>query len=272
MNRTAIVNRARRLAAALALACVPAMAAAQGSGIERPDASVLQHGDLVWPKNPKSIVPYDSSAASTSDAQKRQWEAERNAFVARVRDPKSGAGKDMLQLATNMEALTYTEFQVRYLAGVSPLDIVKYGGGDDLLYVGHVGIIEVAPDGKRFVIEAVWGSVKAVQRVAYEDWLKQRADSWVWVGRIRDLNAQAGAAFVAQAKSYIGKPYDFWNFDLADESGFYCSKLVWLSLVRAAKVAVDDNPDPGRMFWLSPKQVWNSVRMMRINVPREYAY
>lgn len=270
MTRLPFMHLAVLLAAVLLLASPTSRA--QAGGTERPDASMLQHGDLVWPRNPRSIVPYDSSSASTADAQKRQWEAERNAFVARVRDPARNATKQMLQLATNLEALSYHEFQSQYLANVTPVDISRYGGGEDLFYVGHVGIVEVAADGKRFVIEAVWGDVKMVQRIAYEEWLRKRDGAWVWVGRIGKLTAEQRNAFVTYARTQVGKPYDFWNFDLDDDTSFYCSKLAWQALARAAKLYADDREDPRRSFWFSPKQLWNSTHVLRINAPRDYAY
>ena len=77
----------------------------------------------------------------------------------------------------------------------------------------------------------------------------------------------------------LGKPYEFFNFDLNDDSGFYCSKLAWMSVWRAtsraaqrAPVAVDDNPNPRRSFfdWFSPKQLVNARRVTLLHKPGDY--
>jgi uncharacterized protein YycO len=79
---------------------------------------------------------------------------------------------------------------------------------------------------------------------------------------------------VKAAQAQIGKPYDFFNFDLNDDSGFYCSKLVWQCLWRTAKVAADDNPDPqrGKWFppWFSPKALIGAKRVAVLHKPGEY--
>jgi cell wall-associated NlpC family hydrolase len=244
---------------------------AQQTAIERPDASALQNGDLIWPKNPKAIVPYDSGLETRREAVQKQWESERDTFVAQVRrDPASTS--QARQLATDLEALSYADFTLRYLADAQKSDIEKYGGIDDILSVGHVGIVEVTADGQRFVIEAVWGAIKKVQRVPYADWLKGRADSWFWVGRLRDVSDATKQKFVEQSKLYLERPYNFWNFNLSDDSSFYCSKLVWLSYARSVGTSIDGRP-PDRNFWFSPKQLWNLTnRIVRVNVPRDYSY
>lgn len=249
----------------------PHLVNAQQAAIERPAASMLQNGDLIWPKNPKAIVPYDSSLETKREAVQKQWETERDAFVAQVRkDPAPTPA--MLQLATNLEALSYSEFSLRYLADTQKSDIEKYGGIDDILSVGHVGIVEVAGDGQRFVIEAVWGDSKKVQRVSYADWLSGRADSWIWVGRLNGVSDATKQKFVEQAKSYLGRPYNFWNFDLSDDSSFYCSKLIWLSYAKSVGISIDGSAAQ-RAFWFSPKQLWKRTdSIVRVNVPRDYSY
>lgn len=267
----------RRLLSAVALLGIMLSVAfpvnAQRAAVERPDAAMLQNGDLIWPRNPKAIVPYDSGHETAREAVQKQWEVERDVFVARVRqDPASS--QEARQLATNLEALSYGDFALQYLANVQKSDIEKYGGIDDILSVGHVGIVEVAADGRRYVIEAVWGAIKKVQRVGYEEWLKGRADAWVWVGRLTRLPDATKQKVVEQAKSYLDRPYNFWNFDLGDDSSFYCSKLVWLSYFRAVGEPIDRKP-ARRDFWFSPKQLWNlhsSGAVTQINVPREYSY
>lgn len=246
-------------------------AAGQSSSSEVPDAGQLAHGDLVWPKRPSAIVPYDSSTASAADQLKKQWLQERDAFIRAVRENQRSP-KELRQLATNFEAMTYEEFYLRYNADVLPSEILKYGAFDDLFSVGHVGIVDVASDGEKFVLEAVWGGVKKVQRVSYAQWIKDRSGSWVWLGRLKYQSADDLQKFVAQARTYLSRPYDFWNFDLADDSSFYCSKLVWLSLAKALDVYLDNDRNSKRSFWYSPKQAWNSPFVVRVNQPRNFTY
>lgn len=239
--------------------------------VERPDAATLLNGDLILPRNPKAIVAYDSSQQTQRDAVQKQWETERDAFVAKVRRDERSS-QQMRQLATNLEALSYAEFTLRYLADAQRSDIEKYGAVDDIFSVGHVGIVEVAADQTRFVIEAVLGEDKKVRRIAYADWLKLRPDAWVWVARIRNAPEATKQKFVDQAKSYVERPYNFWNFDLGDDTDFYCSKLVWLSYMKASGLSID-GPAAQRSFWFSPKQLWNlQTAVERINVPRDYSY
>jgi uncharacterized protein YycO len=120
------------------------------------------------------------------------------------------------------------------------------------------------------VIEAVWGDKKKVQRVSYADWLAGRPDAWIWVGRKTGLTDADKSRIVQQATTYIGRPYDFWNFDLSDDSSFYCSKLVWLSLAQSLGKYLDGNSSSRRTFWFSPKQAWGYVT--HINSPRDYSY
>jgi len=65
-----------------------------------------------------------------------------------------------------------------------------------------------------------------------------------------------------EASKYIGRPYDFWNFDLNSDIGFYCSKLVWLATYRSLKFAIDGNANSHRIFWFSPKQLLYTRRVI----------
>jgi cell wall-associated NlpC family hydrolase len=122
-----------------------------------------------------------------------------------------------------------------------------------------VGLIEVAAQGIPYVVEATPkrpdGTAAGVIRVRYADWLKSYTNIQVWHGRFSDLDAAACRRVLNVARSQLGKPYDFFNFDLNDDRSFYCSKLVWLSVWRAAKIAADDNPDPRRGQSFQPWRV-----------------
>ena len=241
------------------------------TSVERPDAATLRHGDLVFPRNPKAVVPYLSGAHLDQAELQKRWLAERRAYVDSIRrDPASTPV--MYEQAASVEALTYTEFSMLYFADMRTSDIETMGI-EDVFYVGHVGIVEIADDGTPYVVEAMWSGVDKVQRIPYADWLHHRPDAWIWVARL-DLTDELKQKFVDRAKTYLDRPFDFWNFNLADARGFYCSKLVWLSYFKATRVSLDGGPAE-RFLWFSPKQLWNlyrTGRVVRINAPRNYTY
>jgi uncharacterized protein YycO len=92
----------------------------------------------------------------------------------------------------------------------------------------------------------------------------------VWLGRVKKISSSYRAKIAIEAKKYIGRPYDFWNFDLNDERGFYCSKLAWMCMFRALGLVIDGNPDPKRFFWFSPKQLLYVNRVARLFDPGPY--
>ena len=55
-----------------------------------------------------------------------------------------------------------------------------------------------------------------------------------------------------------------------DDTGFYRSKLAWMSAFRSLHVAVDDDLNPKRAFWFSPKQFLYVPRMTRLIDPGPY--
>jgi hypothetical protein len=73
-----------------------------------------------------------------------------------------------------------------------------------------------------------------------------------------------------EASKYIGRPYDFWNLDLADTSAFYCSKLVWLAIRYGLGFDIDGDSNPKRAFWFSPKQLINEPGIELIVNPEPY--
>ncbi len=266
-------RRCDRFLALVALGCALALRSAFGepTNLPLPDPATLLFGDLLWPKRPMAIVPYDSSVETSKQSLKSQWERERDAFVKTARKAPD-ASQDLLQLATDFEAISYEEFYLQYNAGLTRMDIERFGAIDDVLTVGHVAIVDIDADGKKWVIEAVLGNAKKVQRVPYDKWIEGRAGSWVWVGRLNHVSKVDLEKFVGRARSYVGKPYSFWNFDLGDESSFYCSKLLWLSLSKATDISLDDDKNQKRAFWFSPKQAWNSRHIIRVNSPGDQTY
>jgi hypothetical protein len=53
----------------------------------------------------------------------------------------------------------------------------------------------------------------------------------VWLGRVRNLAASQRAKIPIEAKKHVGKPYDFWDFDLNDDilGSIAPNLLGWLS-------------------------------------------
>jgi hypothetical protein len=231
-----------------------------------PEANTLQSGDLLWPKKPGKFVPYDSTTEEDYDAKRHQWLTEKAAYIQRVRNTPN-SGPHALQWATDLEQMTFEEF-LRIYEGDHGEDYIVRFGGESPLYVGHVGIVLIE-SGSPFIVEAVMG--KGVIRSSYADWLAGRPGELVWHGRIKGATEQDRAKIATVAASFIGKPYNFWNFDLADENGFYCSKLAWLSILRGANVVADDDPSTQRFLWYSPKKLMKSKHLDLLLTHGSYA-
>jgi len=190
-----------------------------------PRPAMFEAGDLLWPKKPGVFVPY-SQQIGTGPARDRQiWEQEKQEFLDRaVRGHTSMTSEQIADL----RRLDYREFVARYHGDQKPGEPGVYSSGGGL-YVGHVAL------GQPVVIEALWD--KGV-RSSYKDWISGRPDEIVWLGRLRNDSKSERAGICSEAVKFLGRPYDFWNFDLNDDSGFYCSKLVWLSIYRRLGSAV----------------------------------
>jgi hypothetical protein len=93
----------------------------------------------------------------------------------------------------------------------------------------HVGIVDLGSGGKPVVIEAIG-------RVSATDWrtFRGRGRGDVLVLRPRGLDARARARVVAEARRFLGRPYDA-RFGWDDER-LYCSELVAKAFARGAKV------------------------------------
>jgi hypothetical protein len=230
----------------------------------RPDTAKFESGDLLWPKRRDVYVPYASGGARDRDAERRQWEAERDAFVASVRS-RPDADEHERRAATALKRMTFEEFHTRYTTGGEPGRPVQYGSG---VRVGHVAIVERDPSGDIYVIEAM--PDPGVNRLLYRDWLASRRCELVWHGRLHGVSRELRANIAVEAKRQLSKPYNFWSLKLDDDAGFYCSKLVWLSALRATKIAVDGDANPLRLFWLSPKQLLYAPKMVRLHNPDNY--
>lgn len=273
-------NQSRRqflLSAATGLAITPWVPSCVGQLLaqedrresdRRPEPAKFESGDFIWPKRPGAFVPYHSKPAGAYDDDRAQWEREKQAFINRVTsDPAAPNG--LVRLARRLERMEFREFLALYLADEKPGVPDTYGGRSPI-YVGHVGILFLKDNGEPWVVEAVWEG--GVRTISYQSWLGERPDDIVWHGRLKDQNRGDRAKIAEEALRYKGKPYDFWNFDLADSSGFYCSKLAWLAVFQALKIATDDDRNSQRWFWYSPKQLMNSSYIYKLHDPGSYTW
>lgn len=244
-----------------------------GEHADFPDARQFQTGDLLWPKKKGAIIPY--SASAPPDAELIEWEKQHRLLLDAAEAPGVPP-----QVAERLRALTYEQYREIYFGdppqGNQP-QVMR--AGTPTVAVGHVAIIDVERGGDVFVIEATPapqpGSIRgAIVRLPYKDWLAGRKDYQVWHGRLDKGGSDDRAKVVTVARAQVGKPYAFFNFDLNDDSGFYCSKLVWMSVWRALNIALDGNANSDRRGqfppWFSPRQLANSPDVRMLHKPGEY--
>jgi uncharacterized protein YycO len=229
-----------------------------------PPADQLQTGDLVWPKKPGAVIPYNSRPGEATGSDAASWEREKAAYLAQLRKEPDLSAEEKARY-TRLQQMTYREFLAEYMAARSPGDVTPFGSGS--VSVGHVGIIQIV-NGTRTVVEAMVRP--GVRRISYAQWLRERPGELIWVGRLKGVSAENREAVARVAASHIRQPYNFWNFNLKDTSGFYCSKLAWLSIFAGAGFAPDGNPNPKRILWYSPKQLMHSKRVELIFNPGSY--
>lgn len=247
-------------AGALGTQNVPQPAVAQPS--TKPDPSTLRPGDLLWPKPRGGVVPYDAGSASNRLASRALWEQERAKYVEAVRADRrrwelEGRAADALL------TLTFEDFERLYLADQPPGTVDPYFS-IGRYYVGHVGIVFF--NGREpWVVESIRPKIR---KISYEDWIKQPDYDDVWHGRLKHPERHRIAD--AAQKYYCGG-YDFFNINLNSHDGFYCSKLVWLATWRELKFPLDNNPQPYRWPWYSPKQLMQSPHVCLLFSPGPYA-
>jgi hypothetical protein len=238
-----------------------------------PDSRNFQTGDLLWPKKKGTFVPQTRSVGAPQNEERRSWEASRQ----RALSEPAQAGISP-EVAEKLKTMRFDEFERLYHTGQTQQPATRgVGPLADTISVGHVGIIEVGANGTAHVVEATPqgpAGTAGVIRTRYADWLNNYANIQVWHGRVRNLDARLRGRTLEAALAQLSKPYDFFNFDLNDDRGFYCSKLVWMSLWRTASIALDDNPDPRRGLrfppWFSPKQLISVKRVEVLHKPGEY--
>lgn len=274
-----VVERSRRefiATAGVALSGLPLIGTARipEPEFKTPDMRTFESGDLIWPKRPGVYVPFHEGGPEeeerTYESDRALWLAERDEFVRRQKARGDLGPDDFAELA-RLEEMEFREFLSLYAADEAtgkPGEYQYSDRGDRGIYVGHVGIIDVDPDGTPWVVEGLMR--RGVLRRTYIDWIRERSGSWVWHGRVSGLDAVQRSAIADEARKHVGKRYDFWNFDLDDDSAFYCSKLVWLAVLRSNGFAIDGNRRAKRWFWLSPKRILYVDRVDRLHDPGRY--
>jgi hypothetical protein len=223
-------------------------------------------------------MPQARSAEPKLDEDRPEWEAARQQLLA---NPQAAGISP--EVAERLKTMTYAEFEREYFS-LSARDLPPSaapsarGALPGPISVGHVGMIQVESNGGAFIVEAIpsWrGSPhKGVVRLPYAEWLGGYTNIQVWHGRLRGVDADAGKRLLDVALKQVGKPYDFFNFNLNDDSGFYCSKLIWLCAWRGLNVAIDDDPNPNRGTrfppWFSPKALIGVRHVELLHSPGEY--
>ena len=234
--------------------------------IETPDSKTLQDADLLWPRPKNAIVLYSSQGISTSAEDRKAWERDRNAYLNQLaRDEQTSTlERERFRL---LRSMTYERFTHIYLSDVDPI------GPEPLSMrmprVGHVAMVHMI-DGVPWVVEALPN--KGVRSLSYTNWLEERDGQLVWHGRLAGATRQTRREVATKATSFVGRPYNFWNFDLADEKSFYCSKLVWLAVTSVTKRAPDGNEEPVRRLWYSPRQLMKSPHIEIVFSPKNETF
>ncbi len=252
-----------------------------GPPLPHPDPETFQSGDLLWPALPGAVIPFFRAADAqpvTEESEAAEWEREKQRFIEQAR---ASGDPEQIAIANELENVTYSEFRSRYYNATGPGErrLTPFAAG--LPQVGHVAIIEVDSDGKRWVVEATpkaetrYESLYSrfpdgVIRTPYGEWAEIHKEYNVWHGRVKDRPETERAGIANAAKQYLGADYWFWSFNLGEENAFYCSKLVWLSVWKSLGLSLDGNTSLERRFWVSPKQLINAPTIEVLYSPAEY--
>lgn len=250
-----------------------------GTASKHPDAGKFRTGDFLWPARQGSFFPFARTRSLGASPEELQWEAEKKRFIE---EAKASGDPNQIAAAEQFQQMSFEQFRALYFEdaaaprtrGFSPFAAA-------IPEVGHVAIVEIDAAGVQWVVEAMpkapnrYESLysrfqNGVIRTQYNDWIgKHPAEQYnVWHGRMRDLKAGQGDRIVNAAKEFLGRDYWFWSFDLSDYSGFYCSKLVWVSVWNALGITLDGDSTFPRRFWVTPKALINSALVEVLHDPQ----
>lgn len=96
----------------------------------------------------------------------------------------------------------------------------------------HVGIVELAPDGQVYVIQAA----ETVVKTPLAEWIEQSYGERLSIMRFTGLDTDQAARVVQAAENYEGRPYDF--FFRMDPDEIYCSELIWHAFMDGAGISL----------------------------------
>jgi uncharacterized protein YycO len=222
----------------------------------------LQSGDLIWPKMPGETIPYKASG-ETNLTDRELWELERNQYIATLRSKSSLTDIEIKRIEM-LNDMSYDTYMKYFTEDVPVEETVPLG---EIIGVGHVAIVRIV-DGNISIVEAM--REKGVREISYQDWILERRGQIFWHGRLKSLDSTLRANVARLAYEQVGKPYKFFNFNLEDTSGFYCSKLAWLTIRDASNIVADDKPNPNRILWFSPKRLLRSTHIDILQNPGNY--
>jgi hypothetical protein len=208
------------------------------------------------------MIPYITAPATASVSEKELWERERDEYLKTL-NSKPRLTDTELERKRTLEQMSYEAFLRYFTDEDSPEKSIASG----IAGVGHVAIVRKT-NGRATIVEAAWKI--GVREISYEDWKLERKGQMFWHGRLKDIAHGLRAQIAELAVQRVGKPYDFFNFNLENTSGFYCSKLAWLVIRDATRIVVDDEPNPHRLFWFSPKQLTKSSHIEMLQEPGGY--
>jgi hypothetical protein len=251
----------------------------------QPDVRDLQSGDFLWCKHRGETIAYlaaqpgdISGEAPGSDA--AIWNEQKAQYLEALESD----GQQDTDHYRYISRLTYLEFVTGpwdgQLGGPTHARWQRAAlGAPGLLglhvSVGHMAIV-LGEGAGALVVEAIPRSYTAggpdgVTVTPYAAWQDYRHDMLVWHGRLAGQSEAMRSAVATEAGRQQGRPYRFFEFNLLDDSGFYCSKLAWFATWVATRcVALDDRADPDRHIWYSPKQAMHSRHIDLLNVPAPY--
>ena len=200
---------------------------------------------MIWPRSPNGVVPSRVARNEGSTGDRQKWEKGKEEYLATLR-AKSDLSPVERKRYKALQQMSYPDFVKRYFAPL-PQETLEARGFASIS-VGHVGTIQIE-NGHAIVIEAT--TQNGVQKVPYKEWIADadRRGQLFWLSRLNNTSPEIRAAVAATAERYLGRPYDFWNFDLRDDSCFYCSKLAWLAITKATSIPPDGKPNGDRVFW-----------------------
>lgn len=275
----------RRLLAASATASLAGSSAdrAFGQGLAclhvlRPKVESFLIGDLLWTKTPGMAIPRSAIDRSDPGAEPDETEFYRGrAVMLKELEAIRHPSRAQVAMMDRLRSMTFEEFSQLYFGNTDPWKPQERAGVGAQL-VGHVAILEVARGrrgrvGEIHVVEAVQPHVR---RIPYGKWIEENKCKHIWHGHIDGFTTKQREGFLDQARQRVGRPYGLWTAaarDLADESTFYCSKLVWRCFMLATKEAFDGNPQPTRPMpfpWISPKELLNTSRVKKLFPERDY--